>query len=314
MADTNTIPDHYTIQFDRNWKTAIQQLTERLRAFVTVHTDTKGKAATHNRVEPEEMEEQSERIAPTEGDELTTVKRWVFPRPHQKTTYIDEWDADLLGETVLPTGSAVVAHRAAAARKMDKIIIDGVTGANLEGASNEPSGLTTKTVLTANKVAIDFDYETAADSGLTLNKLIKAKSLFGELEVYGQDQKGAGEVLVMAVNQNHLDSLLLDPTITSADYAAVKALINGEINYFMGFTFIRTQQMPANAAGTGHYAYAWAKSHAHFNVWQDFRSRMSIRDDLSEAIQIRSKLMAGACRDQDEALVQIDNLTVAAAS
>jgi len=312
MATTNTIPDHYVVQFDTNWKLAVQQVLERLRRVVTVRTGCSGRAVTHNRIEKEEMEEQTERLQTTTGTELTTEKRWVFPRPHQKTTYIDEWDADLLGQTVLPTGDAVRVHAAASARKMDKIIIDGLDGNNYTGSGNEEA-ITATAFASGQKIAITFDYDSAVSQSLSLDKLIATKSKFGTDEVYGQDQRYMGDVMVISVNQNMLDNLLRATQLTSADYASVKALVEGEISHFMGFEFVRTEQLPANAAATGYLSYAWVKSHVKLDVWADFKSRMSIRDDLSEAIQIRSKLMAGSTYDQNEAVVQIDCKTLASA-
>lgn len=286
---------------------AVQQKVERLRQYVTVHTGCSGKAKTHNRIESEEMEEQSTRLQTTQGTELTTVKRWVFPRPHQKTTYLDEWDADLLGETVLPSGDAVRVHRAAAARKIDKLILDGISGTNYEGAGNDTGNLTSKARTDVTGHTIDNTTGGKPAGNLQLLDLIESKSLLGQKEVYGQDQKEEGARLVMAVNQSCLDSLLqAGENLTSADYASVKALVEGEIHHFMGIDFIRTEQLPANSDGDGVYALLWEKTHMHFDVWGEFKSRLSIRDDLSEAIQIRSKLMAGACRDQDIAVVWID--------
>lgn len=315
MATTNTIPDHYTIKFDSSWSLAIQQKLERLRKYVTVHTGCTGKARTHNRISSEEMNEQTTRLQTTQGTELTTVKRWVFPRPHEKTTYLDEWDNDLLGDTVLPSGDAVRVHRAAAARKMDKLIIDGIGGTNYEGGDNDVGSLTAKVlddVDTTNH--IDNTAGGTPAGNLQLQDLIDAKSVLGTNETYGQDQKEAGDSLCLAVNQSALDSLLQETELTSADYAAVKALVDGEVSYFMGMHIVRTEQLLVNnlevasvaGAGDGVLCLMWAKSHVHFDVWSDMRSRISIRDDLSEAIQIRTKLMAGACRDQDEAVVWID--------
>lgn len=315
MATTNTLPDHYTIQFDSNWRMAIQQRIERLRRFSTVHTGCKGKARTHNRISSEEMNEQTQRLQKTVGSELQTVKRWVFPRPHEKTTFLDEWDADLLGETVLPTGDAVRVHRAAAGRRFDKIILDGILGTNYEGGDNDVGSLTAKTRLAvASTFGRDAQGAISNASGgnpagnLSLEDLIDSKSVLGQNETYGQDQKDEGEVLCIAVNQLAIDSLLLETELTSADYAAVKALVSGEITNFMDMEFVRTEQLPVNDghSSDGVYAGLWAKTHVHFDIWADFRSRMSIRDDLSEAIQIRSKLMSGACRDEDQAVVWID--------
>lgn len=315
MATTNTIPDHYTIQFDRNWRLAIQQKVSRLREFVTVHTGCSGKARTHNRISSEEMNEQTSRLQTTQGTELTVVKRWVFPRPHEKTTYLDEWDADLLGETVLPTGDAVRVHQAAAARKLDSIILDGINGTNYEGGDNDlgSSGMVAKTKLavasTYGRDANGYINNTTGGSpagNLQLQDLIDAKSVLGRNETYGQDQKEMGAKLCCAVNQLALDSLLQETELTSGDYAAVKALVDGEVSYFMGIHFVRTELLPTNDSADGVNVLLWERSHIHFDVWADMSTRISIRDDLSEARQIRSKMMAGACRDEDQAVVWID--------
>lgn len=311
MATNNDIPDHYTIQFDSNWRQAVQQTEERFREYMTVRTGVTGKARTHNRVEKETMNEQTERLARTAGTELTTAKRWVYPRPHEKTTYIDEWDADLLGETVLPQGAAVTAHRHAASRRMDVIAIEGIGGTNYEGSGNDAAP-STAALGSANKVAISFDYDTSGNSALTKDKLIKAKSIFESNEVGGQDNI-ENESLCLALNANMLESLLIDDKLTSSDYGEVKSLIQGEIKYFLGFHIFRSEQLKANAAGNGYLALAWAKSHVFLDIWKEKGTRMSVRDDLSEAIQIRSKFMAGACRDQEEGVVEIDCLTLASA-
>lgn len=311
MATTNTLPDHYTIQFDSAWTLAIQQKLERLRPFVTVHTGCTGKARTHNRISSQTMNEQTTRLQATQGTELSTVKRWVFPRPCEKTTYLDEWDKDLLGETVLPTGDAVRVHRAAAARKMDSIIIDGINGTNYEGGDNDSGSLTART---KSDVASTYGRDGSGLIHITtggtpagncsLQTLIDARSVLGQNETAGQD--GDDDVIVMAVNQKALDSMLGETELTSADYASLKALVGGQITDFMGIRFVRTEQLPANASADGVLALMWAKSHVHFDIWADFSTRISIRDDLSEAIQIRSKFMCGAARDEDQAVVWID--------
>lgn len=311
MATTNTIPDHYTIQFDTGWTQGIQQTIQRLRQYVTVNTGCTGKARTHNRVNSTTFNEQTLRLQATQGSELSTVKRWVFPRPCEKTTYLDEWDADLLGETVLPNGAAVMAHRSAAARKMDSIILDGVSGINYEGGDNDTGNLTQRTVAdVASTYGRDGSGYIQAGGGtgnLDLQALIDATSVLGQNETAGQDGETGGG-LVLAFNQLALDSLLGETELTSSDYNTLQALKSGKIDGgFMGISkFIRTEQLPANPAGDGVIALLWAKDHVHFDIWADLSSRISIRDDLSEAIQIRSKFMCGAARDEDQAVVWID--------
>lgn len=308
MATTNTIPDHFPIQFDKNWSHGTQQKIARLREYANLSTGCTGKAKTHNRIDSERMEEQTVRLQKTQGTELTVRKRWVFPRPHAKATYLDEHDKDLLGETVLPTGGAVVAHRMAAARALDKVLLDGISGENQEGGDNDTPNLTAKTRTAAQTVAgITGGTPTG---NLSLQALIDTKSIFGQNEVYGQDQMEAGETLCLAVNQLAIDSLLGETELTSADYNTVRALSEGKgnVNEFLGFRFVRTEQLPVNDghSSDGVYCLAWVKSLIHLDIWAEFNSTITIRHDLSEAIQIRSKFMAGACRLQEEAVVWID--------
>lgn len=285
-------------------------MVSRLRECATVKTGCKGKAETHNRINPTEMEDQTERLAVTQGEQLGTIVRWVFPRPAQKTTFLDEWDSDLLGETILPTGEATQQHTMASGRLMDKRTLDGVVLDNFEGGIDDP-GPTATALPASQKVAINYNRDgSTTNRGLTLGKLIVAKSKFGLNEVYGQYQKLAGDKLVMAVGQDQLDDLLFDvEQVGNADYNKVKALVDGEVDYFMGIYFKRVQFLTRTDVGGGVLADScpmWVKSLVKFNIWRDFRSRISIRDDLSEAIQIRSKVMVGACRLQEEGVVIVD--------
>ncbi|MCP3675273.1 MAG: hypothetical protein GY829_12480 [Gammaproteobacteria bacterium] len=67
-------------------------------------------------------------------------------------------------------------------------------------------------------------------TNLTVAKLIAAKVALVN--------QGVGDAdLFFIANANGLSGLLNDTKITSEDYATVKALVNGTINSFMGFTF-----------------------------------------------------------------------------
>ena len=95
----------------------------------------------------------------------------------------------------------------------------------------------------------------SAQVGLNLAKLIEAKSLFGKADI---DLDDPTNVLHMAITQNQLDDLLKEEKLTSNEYANVKALVNGDIDTFMGFKFIRIQRMPL--AESIRTCVAWAKS------------------------------------------------------
>ena len=69
-----------------------------------------------------------------------------------------------------------------------------------------------------------------ADTNLNLDKLLAAKKELDSNNVPPTDRH-------MIIHANNLSALLGETEITSVDYNSVKALVSGEINTFLGFTF-----------------------------------------------------------------------------
>ena len=69
-----------------------------------------------------------------------------------------------------------------------------------------------------------------ADSNLNVAKLREAKKLLDKNNVPPQDRH-------VVIHANSLASLLSETAVTSSDFNTVKALVSGEINTYLGFTF-----------------------------------------------------------------------------
>ena len=95
-------------------------------------------------------------------------------------------------------------------RRQDQLIIDALTASS-----------------TSNTVSNDIG---GTDTNLNLDKLLEAKKLLDKGNVPPQDRH-------MVIHANSLASILGEQKLTSSDYASVKALVAGEINTFLGFTF-----------------------------------------------------------------------------
>ena len=95
-------------------------------------------------------------------------------------------------------------------RRQDQLILD---------ALNATSGV--GTVLTSVG---------GADTNLNIEKLLAAKKTMDTNNVPPTDRH-------MIIHANNLSALLAETKVTSSDFASVKALVNGEINTFLGFTF-----------------------------------------------------------------------------
>ena len=93
--------------------------------------------------------------------------------------------------------------------------------------------------------------------------------------------------------------------MTSYDFNTVRALAEGRVDSFLGFRIIRTELLPIDADSGQRTCLAWVKSKAQFGIWDDFRVKISVRDDLEETLQVRAKFACGATRLQEEAFVKI---------
>lgn len=102
----------------------------------------------------------------------------------------------------------------AISRREDQLIIDVMDAAT-------PGGTVANTVVTSGS---------ATASNLNVGKIIEAKKLLDAANVPPTDRHAA-------IHANNLAGLLGDERAVSSDFASIKALVGGQINQFMGFTF-----------------------------------------------------------------------------
>lgn len=95
-------------------------------------------------------------------------------------------------------------------RRQDQLILDALAASG-----------------TTNTVANDIG---GTDTNLNVAKLREAKKLLDKNNVPPQDRH-------IILHANNLASLLSETAVTSSDFNTVKALVAGEINTFLGFTF-----------------------------------------------------------------------------
>ena len=121
---------------------------------------------------------------------------------------------------------------------------------------------------------------------------------------YGSTGTMAHSFFVGVIRIDTVSSILLQQQeVSSFDYNAVRALAEGRLDSFMGFRIIRTEQLPLVEGVRS--CLAWVKSRAQFGIWDDFKVKLSVRDDLDETLQIRAKFACGATRLQEEGFVKI---------
>jgi hypothetical protein len=277
--------------FRANIDMGLQQKASRLRPYV--------------RVESQKAEKEFyDRITATAAVRVTTRHgdTPLISTPHDRrmVTLVDYDVADLidnidrirmLADPTSPYGQNMIM---ALGRAVDDEIISAASGTAYTGKSG-----TTATVLpNASKVAVTYNEDgTTTSRNLTIGKLRRARYLLDSQEA---NEDGA---LVIAVTASQLQALLRTTEVTSSDYNMVKALVNGEINTYLGFTFVRTERLAV--ASSIRKCLAWAKGAMLLAVGDDIRVRVAERPDKRHATQVYASLSLGAVRMWEEKCIEI---------
>lgn len=288
------IPVSFVEQYSSNVYLLLEQKAK-LRQFVTVDPSVVGKTKFTEQVGNVEARDVTERHGDSPLNSTPHARRAYHVSDKETGDLIDTLDrAKML---IDPQDAYVRKHGMAMARSIDRTIITAATGNALTGED----GTTSVALPSDQKVAVDFvESGAAANSGLTVGKLREASKIFGENNVDEDEEK------ILVVAQQQITDLLRDDEVTSADYNTVRALVNGMVNQFMGFTFVRTQLLNLGAIGTDiRKCFAFVRSGIELGIGKDITARISERGDKRYSWYVYYCLSAGATRLEEEKVVEI---------
>jgi hypothetical protein len=276
-------------QYTTNVQLLLQQRGSKLRNAVTVGSYTGKAAKAVEQIGEVTAQKRTTRHSDTPLISTPHDARWVFPTDFEWADLID--DQDKLRMLIDPTSPYAINGAYALGRAMDDIIIEGAFGTNKVGENGTDNVLFD----TANQqVGVG-----STPAGLTIAKLREAKKILLSNEV-----DPSVDELYFAFTAEQLDNLLGTTEVTSADYNTVKALVQGDVDTFMGFRFIHIERLPVDASSYRR-CLAWAKSGLHLGVWNDITSRISERDDKSYSTQVYVKGTFGATRTEEKKVVEV---------
>jgi len=288
-----TIDTFYPTEFERSFTQALQQMDSRLLNSVT-RADFTGKKKWFNLINDSEAQDVLVRKGDTPDGEFDGSKYWLTQRPKEKVTVFDEFDKHFLGSIVLPTSDEVQSHAMAFNRAIDDVIITAFDATRYIGEDGTtPNQFDTNYSLASTYV----ENGTSAASGLTIGKLRRAKYLMDLAEVPNADR-----MLVCGAQQ--VQDLLRTTEVTSEDYNSVKALVSGQVDTFLGFKFLASQRLARDTSTDIRSVFAFHKSAIKFAM-SDRKVQMDILPTRRHALQIRSTMMLGAVRTENEKVVRI---------
>ncbi len=270
-------------QFSANVAMLSQQMGSLLRGAVDTESVT-GEKSFFDQVGEAAAVARSSRHGDTPLVETPHSRRMVSLTTYEWADLID--DADKVRMLIDPTSSYARAAAAAIGRAMDDTIISALGGT----AKTGKEGTTSTTFPSGQKIA-------HASGGLTIAKLVSAKKLLDAQSVDPSIKR------YIVVSPEQIEDLLNSTTVTSSDFNTVKALVQGDINTFVGFEFIVSNRLSDD--GTSRLCYAWAQDGVKLAVGKDVMARIDERSDKSYSTQVYYCATFGATRMEEDKVVEI---------
>jgi len=277
----NTISKAFVQQFQDNLIHLAQQKGSRLRGAVNEQSVTGEKF-------------NFERLGTVAAVAKTTrhTNTPVLDVPHSRrtATMADYHWADLIDSEdkvrmlVTPESHYAKSGANSMARAIDDLIITAATGNAVDGDGSNvalPSG---------QKIV-------HGSAGLTLAKLITAKEILDGNDIDPDEER------YMVLGSKQVSNLLNTTEVKSADYNSIKALVQGDIDTFMGFKFLRSERLAL--ASTTRTCFAFTASAMGLGIGADVKTQIDVRPDKSYAHQVYLSFVAGATRVQDECVVEV---------
>ena len=271
-------------QYSANVQMLSQQKGSLLRDAVRVES-MQGKNAFFDQVGKATAQKRTTRHADTPQIDTPHARRRVSLVDYEYADLIDEQDKVRM--LIDPTSAYAQAAAFALGRAMDDEIISAALGTAFTGETGS-----TSTALPAGQQIAD------GSADLTVAKLRTAKKTLDLASVDPSIPR------YIAVGPDQIEALLGDTNVTSSDFNTVKALVQGEVNQFMGFNFITTNRL--SKSGNIRSCFAWAEDGLALAIGKDVMARIDERSDKGYATQVYYCMSIGATRMEEEKVVQID--------
>jgi len=278
-------------QYKGNVEILVQQKGSRLRDAVSVETVT-GKNAFFEQIGSTAARKRTSRHSDTPRMDTPHARRRVSLVDYDWADLID--DEDRVRMLIDPTGPYSQAAAMAMGRAMDEAIVDAADGTAYTGVA----GGTSTSFTAANTVDVQVGISPAADTGLNVGKLRAAKQILDANEA-----EDDGRFCI--INAKQLQNLLAETEVTSSDYAVVKALVQGEVDQFLGFSFKRTELLEVDS-NSDHKVLFWQQAGMKLAIGSEPIVKISERADKNHATQVFVSMSIGATRMQEELVGYIE--------
>jgi hypothetical protein len=280
--------------FVRQYKDTItilaQQMDSRLSSTVMVDNDFQGEKKFYEQYASDDLVEIMSQYADTPIQLPDHRRRMITPRYFVGNTLEDPKDA--LQMLIDPKSTYMQAKQAAVNRKKDDIIIAAFAGTAYTGKD----GTTSQSFDSNNQIAVTIGGG-GSDVGMNKTKLLNAKRLLDAGEVEKESRYAVHTA-------RQLEDLLNTTEVASADFNTVRALVQGEINTWIGFEWKHTERLLTDGS-SDRLCYCYQMKAIQLAIQKDAEGRVDQRPDKNYAWQVYMRICLGATRLEEARIVQI---------
>ena len=271
-------------QYKGNVEHLLQQKGSVLRDYVKVEQVYGKGAKLMEQVGAVVAQVRTTRHGDTPLIETPQAARWAHPVDYEWADLID--DQDKIRMLIDPESPFAINGAYALGRAMDDAIITAINGTAKSGAD----GTGSSTLAAANKIV-------HGSAGLNTTKLITARKKLLAAQV------DKSERLICVYTAEQMEDLMGDTQFENADYNTARALVQGEIDTWLGFKFVHCERLTSD--GTSRLVPCFAESAICLGVWNDIETQITERADKSYATQVYVKGTFGGVRLEENKVVQI---------
>jgi len=284
---SSQITTAFVEQYSANIQMLSQQMGSLLRDAVRNESVT-GKDAYFDQIGKVTAILKTSRHSDTPQIDTPHSRRRVSLADYEFADLIDQQDKVRL--LIDPTSSYAKAAAYAMGRAMDDVIIAAALGS----ANTGVSGGTAVALPAGNIVAVG----TGGANTMNIAKLASAKNILDSGDVDPSIKRH------IIVSPTEIQDLLNNTTVTSSDFNTVKALVQGEIDSFMGFKFHVSNRLVDNGASNTQ-CIAFAEDGILLGIGKDVTARIDERSDKSYATQVYYCQTIGATRMEEAKVVSV---------
>jgi hypothetical protein len=281
------IPTSFVRQYTDGIRILQQQMGSRLMNAVMTDFEAEGDRSFYDQLESTSMQEVTNRHGDTEYTDTPHRRRMVTRRTYEVADLVDRADVRRLLNN--PINAYTRNMAAAANRRLDLIVLNAFFANASTGVDGEDS--------TAFPTA-GFEVDNA--SNLTHVELLEAREI---LEAAENEEDTSDDDWFIACSASNRKSLLEQAEVQSIDTNTVRALVQGQIDEYLGFGFLKTQHAPKT--GNDRSIPVWVKRSMMLSVSQDPQGFMDTLPQKRHSTQVRYEMDAGSTRMDEKGVVRI---------